>query len=215
MRGESYRECLIHFDARMVRNIVHGEAQRTREISQGDAEVCPAQLAAGEMSLQMLSGGNNPESDQRHRQDARDKFDSALRALRAISPGPEEERIDERLHALRSKLADLGEEFPDAEIAWDRGADKAEAFDSQQERASLETHRQFEQTLFDFVSNEIQIATTFANMARSASDPERRGRSAENASKAYRTARDFMANTLLTEKKRTKLKGQLPQLEQT
>ncbi|HWF37765.1 MAG TPA: hypothetical protein VG322_04555 [Candidatus Acidoferrales bacterium] len=174
-----------------------------------------AQLDAGEMSLQMLSGADNPRRIQTCKQDARKRFDRAVRALRAISPNPAEERIDEKMHGLQSKLVDLGEDFPDAEIAWDCGAEQADESDSQRESAVLEMHRQFEQTLFDFVSNEIQLATTFANMARSASDPDRRDRSAENASKAYRTARDFMANTLLTEDKRSELKAQLKPLEQT
>jgi hypothetical protein len=174
-----------------------------------------AQLEAGEMSLQMLSRAENHERIQTCRQDARERFDRAVRALRAISPNPLEQRIDEKLQGLQSRLAELGEEFSDAEIAWDHGAGKSDGVDTQRERAFLETHRQFEKTLFDFVSNEIKLSGTFADIARSAGDPERRERSAENAAKGYRTARDFMANTLLTEEKRTELRTQLRQLEQT
>lgn len=172
------------------------------------------QLEAGEMSPQMLSRADNPGRIQACRQDARERFDRAVRALRAISPNPLEQRIDERLYELRSKLADLGEEFPDAEIAWDHGAGKSDGVDTQRERAFSKMHSQFEKTLFDFVSNEIKISGTFAAIARSAGDPERRERSTENAAKGYRTARDFMANTLLTEEKRTELRTQLRQLEQ-
>lgn len=174
-----------------------------------------AQLEAGEMSLHMVSESDDPERRQAYNKDARGRFDRAVRALQAISLRPDEERIGEKLNSLKSRLAGLGEEFPDEEVAWDHGAGTDETMDSQRQTRLSEMHEKFERTLFDFVSNEIELATTFASLTQNATHRAKRERSAENALKGYHTALDFMSNKLLTVESRKELTGRLRRLEQT